>query len=468
VSVPSSHYYSTNTQTCNFAYDDLARLAGKDANGYTIDCGSGGWQQLITLDPFGNISKSGSISFAASYLLPNGTTNNQEQSVASCVPTYDANGNMTKDCSFSSPPIYTWDSDGNPIKLRSANLTFDAFDREVETKNGTTITQILYSPIGKLGLMNGQSAKGIRIPLPGGSTAEMGSPGAAYILHSDWLGSARLTTNYSTRAMTFDTAYAPYGEAYASTSGSTTYLDFTGQFQDTMTGLHDFLYREYDPVQGRWISPDPAGLKAANPIDPQSWNRYPYVANAPLSATDPLGLESSSDGCFGGDLGDRFECILPDGGGSPSLAGDPGQNGTKDKCGFLCQIEKLFKCQYDVCVNDTMPPGPTPESSTWNWPRLLPSHAPSQPPTPRNPCPNCHQNRGPYPAVNPQPRMSPCAKAAYLKDTGGDDMALGGEILGLTLIPGGQEAAPAGVVYGVLGGLEWDAGRQIQKHNNCP
>ena len=57
-----------------------------------------------------------------------------------------------------------------------------------------------------------------------------------------------------------------------------------------MTGLYDFSYREYDPVQGRWISPDPAGLNVVDPMNPQTWNRYGYVMNAPLNNIDPNGL----------------------------------------------------------------------------------------------------------------------------------------------------------------------------------
>ena len=182
----SDPFNSSNTQNCGYVYDDLARIN-------SVNCMNGStnvFNQSFTLDPFGNISKSGSISFAASYLLSNGTTNNQEQSVGSCVPTYDANGNMTKDCSFSSPPKYTWDSDGNPVQVRSSSLTFDALDREVEYANGSAITQVLYGPIGKMGLMNGQTPSITRIPLPGGSTAKMvGTSGVTYILHNDWLGS---------------------------------------------------------------------------------------------------------------------------------------------------------------------------------------------------------------------------------------------------------------------------------------
>jgi RHS repeat-associated protein len=83
-------------------------------------------------------------------------------------------------------------------------------------------------------------------------------------------------------------AYAPYGEAYA--QAGTTDLSFTGQDQDTVSGMHDFLMRKLTAVQGRWLSPDPAGLGAVDFSNPQSFNRYAYVGNNPMSLVDPLGL----------------------------------------------------------------------------------------------------------------------------------------------------------------------------------
>jgi hypothetical protein len=44
--------------------------------------------------------------------------------------------------------------------------------------------------------------------------------------------------------------------------------------------------RHYSPLVGRFLSVDPAG---ALPSAPQSWNRYTYVFNRPLVATDPTG-----------------------------------------------------------------------------------------------------------------------------------------------------------------------------------
>jgi RHS repeat-associated protein len=56
--------------------------------------------------------------------------------------------------------------------------------------------------------------------------------------------------------------------------------------------MHDFQDRRYMPVQGRWLSPDPAGLAAVDPSSPQSWNRYAYVNNNPLALVDPFGDDS--------------------------------------------------------------------------------------------------------------------------------------------------------------------------------
>jgi len=53
------------------------------------------------------------------------------------------------------------------------------------------------------------------------------------------------------------------------------------------------------------MHPDPAGLAAVDPANPQSWNRYAYVLNNPLRAVDPLGL----DCIYLTDGGDSIESI---------------------------------------------------------------------------------------------------------------------------------------------------------------
>src|SRR3989442_360243 len=172
-------------------------------------------------------------------------------------------------------------------------MTASALDRMVEQNRSGSYTQIVYAPTGgKLALMSGQSLLKAFVPLPGQATAVYTSSGLDHYRHSDWLGSARLTSSPS-RSYISSVAYAPFGETYAQ-SGSAD-VSFTGQNSDTVSGGYDFLFREYS-MQGRWASPDPAGLASVNPANPQSWNRFSYVLDNPTDLTDPSGLGPKDEG----------------------------------------------------------------------------------------------------------------------------------------------------------------------------
>ena len=177
-------------------------------------------------------------------------------------------------------------------------LTYDALGRMVEQNRGGVYTQILYSPVGKTAIRNGQTRKTINLPLPGGATAVYDT--TFDYRYGDWLGSSRFSSTTS-RTKFSDDAYAPYGETYA--ESGTVDPSFTGNDQDTVSGTYDFLFREYNANQGRWISPNPAGLGAVSLGDPQTWNRYAYVANNPLGAVDPLGLTDCPQGKTCNDYG---------------------------------------------------------------------------------------------------------------------------------------------------------------------
>jgi RHS repeat-associated protein len=282
-------FYSAGTQTCyynpslssNTGYDNLGRLVG-------VNCGSSVWSQSFSYDPFGNITKSGSLAWAPGY---NSSTNQYQNG-----STYDANGNLKYD-TFNS---YTWSVYNKPATIIAGNmtptcgtsgtcLTYDAFGRVVEENASGTITQIFYEPASK-SIMSGQNVKERRFPLPGGATADNVTGWVTLFWHQDWLGSSRLVSSIGGRAIEYDRAFAPYGEIYDKALAGNQYELFTGDTQDNFAGLFDTPNREYHPNQGRWISPDPAGLKSADPLNPQSWNLYAYVRNNPLSATDPNGL----------------------------------------------------------------------------------------------------------------------------------------------------------------------------------
>jgi len=283
-------FNSQNQQSCNYFYDDLGRLAGREPNtNLSVHC-ENTWQQTFTMDAFGNLSKSGNSSFVASYLLPDGSTNNQIQSISGFVPGYDTNGNLLTDTLHN----YTWDAVGKAVSVGTSGsivtVTYDALGRMVEQARGTSYTQIVYGPLGfKLALMNGPNLNKAFVPLPAGAQAVYGPSGLSYYRHPDWLGSSRFASTSSSTKY-FDVAYAPYGEDYA--DSGTNDLVFTGENADTVTAYpsYDFLLREYSPGEGRWVSPDPAGLTAVSPENPQSWNRYAYAENSPCQSVDPTGL----------------------------------------------------------------------------------------------------------------------------------------------------------------------------------
>ncbi len=278
--VTADPFDSGNVQSCSYVHDDVDRIA-------SANCGCSTFDQTFGYDSLGNILNKTvpqgctGISFQPVYSPSNSY---HFQTISSFPVSYDANGNLLADGSHT----YTWDAEGRPVSIDGVALTHDALLRIVEQNRSGTYTQLVYAPAGgKLALMNGQALQAAFVSLPGGGTAVYGSGGLLRYRQSDWLGSSRLASTAS-RTVYSESAYGVYGEAYA--QYGTADLSFTGQNQDTVTGLYDFMFREYHPVQGRWISPDPAGLRAVDPTNPQSWNRYAYNLNSPLNTVDPLGL----------------------------------------------------------------------------------------------------------------------------------------------------------------------------------
>ena len=296
-------FNSANTQNCSYAHDDLSRIVSANCGtpwsqtfSYTAD-GSGG--------AFGNLSKNGSSMFQPTY----SPTTNQMTQIGSSTPTYDSNGNVTNDFLHT----YAWDAAGRPVTVDGGTLTYDALGRMVENSSGAFHTEFVYGPTGAMvGIAGGQTIGTEFVPLPGGGTAVYSSGVLAYYGHADWLGSRRFASTPS-RTMYFSVAYGPYGETY-SRSGNAGFT-FTGQNQLTSGNLYDFPAREYG-IQGRWPSPDPAGLAAVDLSDPQTLNRYAYVRNSPLRIVDPSGMVN----CYPTEV-----CGGEGGGGScPSeICGDP-------------------------------------------------------------------------------------------------------------------------------------------------
>ena len=126
-------------------------------------------------------------------------------------------------------------------------------------------------------------------------------------LHHDHLGSIDAITDAAgnlAEQMTFE----PFGtrknaqqtrnstdaevDALLTAARHETARGFTGHQHLDSSGFIHMNGRLYDPVLGRFLSPDPI---VQAPTNSQNWNRYSYVLNNPLRYTDPSGYQASSD-----------------------------------------------------------------------------------------------------------------------------------------------------------------------------
>jgi RHS repeat-associated protein len=123
-----------------------------------------------------------------------------------------------------------------------------------------------------------------------------------YVL-SDHLGSLTGIVNATTSAVTrysFN-AWGKPRDASDWTKPDSSYLfagrGYTGHEHLTDFNLINMNGRVYDPIVGRFLSPDPF---VQMPNYPNNYNRYTYALNNPLRFTDPSGYLSTleSTGAF--------------------------------------------------------------------------------------------------------------------------------------------------------------------------
>ena len=145
-------------------------------------------------------------------------------------------------------------------------------------------------------------------------------------LSSDHQGSVASITNSSGTSVVNE-SFTPFGSRRnpatwsgaplagdLTTSAGITREGYTFQTQlGLWMGLNHMNGRVQDSITGRFLSPDP---RIQNRADTQSYNRYSYVNNNPVSFTDPTGFDE-----MGGNGGD-------DGGGGDSGGGDFGGGGS--------------------------------------------------------------------------------------------------------------------------------------------
>jgi RHS repeat-associated protein len=299
----------TATGTQNFSrsysYDALNRLATMSDSNTSQTCRGLSWNY----DAWGNRTDQTQTAGTCGEFHASANAQNRIVDLVNGVYKYDAAGNLTNDGSHT----YIYDAenrltqvDGTPGNCSTASACY-MYDAE-----GHRARKII-----------GSAARDFFFDLSGNVVAEVTTPGwqvgyaylngqliaqyknsTTYFVHSDHLGSSRLLTGMN-QAVVQNLDYLPFGEITSSDSGISTHK-FTGDEHDAETSFDHTQFRQYTSQLARWITPDPAGLAAVDPGNPQSWNRYSYVLNSPVNLIDPSGLCSwirDSDGnfrCYGG------------------------------------------------------------------------------------------------------------------------------------------------------------------------
>ena|GEM_PF-4256969 len=284
---PNSNVYTGNdsvTGNWTYSYDDFGRLStsGKSGQGfnYKYDRLSNRVQQNVTAGS----GPSPQHSFDANNHIQ-GAPQNCTSANAYC---YDAAGNLLNDGFHS----YTYDAE-NRLTLVDGGMTasyvYDAEGHVVRRSLGTTTLDFVLNLGGKpiTELVAGTWDRSELYAA--GTHVATYADGITYFFHPDWLGSVRAETKYD-GTVAGNMSNLGFGDGQVWTGRLPSWQNFAQGDIDTASGLDLFTFRQYSSTQGRWTVPDPAGMAAVNPADPQTWNRYAYVGNRPLNATDALGL----------------------------------------------------------------------------------------------------------------------------------------------------------------------------------
>jgi RHS repeat-associated protein len=201
--------------------------------------------------------------------------------------TYDSNGNMKTGWDFTnlSSPIarsMTWNADNMPYQITyngsTTTFTYDGTGARAKKVGMTTTYYIGDHYEIKDGVATKYIFAGnLRVAQISGTTVSY--------FHKDHLGSSTVTTR-ADGTVVESANYEPFGNMRAHSGTTTSDYKFTDQELDGENGLYNYNARLYDPIIGRFITPD---TKMTDPYDPQSLNRYAYARNNPLIKIDPTG-----------------------------------------------------------------------------------------------------------------------------------------------------------------------------------
>ncbi len=328
---------SINGNWSSFQYDEYGRLKSSTC---TANCPGSGNSLAYTYDydEYGNRWHQ-TATAGTGYSPSLQFDNNNRLTPTNCTSgagnyCYDGPGNLFYD---GLGGAWSHDSEGRVFAYssssNSATYTSDALGQRTHRVVNGTVYDYVFDNQGRENIKDngGFSAWNWSNLYFGGSHVATYASSSTYFTHSDHLESERMETDPTGNTNSSAETHQPFGE-WTST-GMQNEVGFTGDLLDNPDGNASHTpNRQYSQTQGRWMRPDPAGLAAVDPANPQTWNRYAYVGNNPTSFTDPTGMNKQGPGSGGCDS-NEYDCT---GGGGGVTAGDGGSflGGGNDANGF--------------------------------------------------------------------------------------------------------------------------------------
>ncbi len=250
-------------------------------------------QQSYTFDAFGNLTNiAGTIGRAT-------PTSAQTNRLNGTGTVYDAAGNLTN----WNGAVYQYDAFNQMIHMTSGTedwvYLYTADDERLWSYNvAKNTSRWALRDLGGKVLREyqndgGRWSAGTDYIYRDGLLLVAETPAGRRHFHLDHLGTPRLITRASGYPAGYH-VYYPFGEEATAFNQDTERMKFTGHERDLASpaGAEDDLdymhARHCSPVTGRFLSVDAVD---GDPGFPQSWNRYAYTRNNPLTAVDSDGSE---------------------------------------------------------------------------------------------------------------------------------------------------------------------------------
>jgi RHS repeat-associated protein len=304
-------YAGTFESAC---YDSLNRLTQYAVGNGVTACTSNQNAKAVGYDALGNITSKTDVG-TYSYPSAGSIRPHAVSSIAGTV-----NGVVN--------PSYTYDANGNMTAGAGRTVTYTAFNMAASIVQGSTTVGFTYdsehtrvqmtAPSGTTTYINDTGSGAMSEKLVSGSTTTWhdyiqadgkiiaekfsGATSAMRYFVNDHLGSVAVVMNEAGTVVERN-AFDAWGKRRNLNGSDDTTCSLTSQTTRGYTGheqidaacLINANARIYDPAIGRFMTADSIVPDA---FDAQSYNRYAYVGNRPLSATDPTGHCAGILGCL--------------------------------------------------------------------------------------------------------------------------------------------------------------------------